>query len=152
MAMRNSGREVAPFQILPRWGLYLTTGLSALGVAIIVAAVAGTRGPDWLWLVALPPAVLGLAALPGIADRNTPLLVADDHGVRLRDHADWVGLLWSEIDQLVVEPPTMLRDAAVKIVRNGDDHVFLTPVGFTTDVSVAEAETQLARRRAANAY
>lgn len=144
--------EPEAFQITRRWRLYLKAAIAALFVGLVVAAVASVRGPQWLWGVAGALLVLGLVALPGIVDRQTPMMVVDDHGVRLRNHAEWVGLLWSEIAQVIVEPGSMLRDAVVKVVTADGRHVYTTPVGFTTDVSVADAETQLARRRATNAY
>ena len=141
-----------PFQIYRRWGLYLVTGIAAIGIAAAVAAAAALRGPDWLWVIAAPLLIIGLVALPGVADRKTPLLVADGHGVRLRDGADWVGLLWSEIAQIVVEPRAGVHDPRVKVVTSDGRQVYSTPVGFTTDVSIADAEVELARRRAAAAY
>ena len=144
--------EPVPFQILRRRSLYLATTVVALLVAAVVAAVAVLQGPSWLWILAVTLAVLGLISLPGIADRETPLLVADSHGVRLRDGGDWVGLLWREIAQIVVEPRTGFSDPHIKVVTDDGRNLYFTPVGITTDVSLAEAEVQLARRRATNAY
>lgn len=140
------------FQILRRWWIYLAAGVAALMVAAIVAAVAGLRGPGWLWVPAGLLLILGLVALPGIADRQTPLLVADSHGIRLRDGNTWIGLLWREIAQIVVEPRTGFHDPRIKVVTANGRNVYFAPVGFTTDASLAEAEVQLARRRATNAY
>ena len=148
----SAAPEPEPFQILRRSSLYLATAVAALVVAATVAAVATVRGPSWLWAPAMTLAVLGLIALPGIADRGTPLLVADSHGVRLRDGGDWVGLLWREIAQVVVEPRTGFQDPHIKVVTDDGRHLYFTPVGITTDVSLADAEVQLARRRATNAY
>jgi len=144
--------EPDPFQILRRSSLYLATTAGALLVAGIVAAGAVLRGPTWLWVPVVALVVLGVIALPGAADRETPLLVADSHGVRLRDGGDWVGLLWREIAQIVVEPRTGFQDPHIKVVTDDGRHLYFTPVGITTDVSLADAEVQLARRRATNAY
>lgn len=144
--------EPEPFQILRRSSLYLATTVAALVVAGPVGAVAMLRGPSWLWFPVVILVVLGLIALPGAADRETPLLVADGHGVRLRDGGDWVGLLWREIAQIVVEPRTGFQDPHIKVVTDDGRHLYFTPVGITTDVSLADAEVQLARRRATNAY
>jgi hypothetical protein len=141
-----------PFQILRRWSLYAATAGISLVIAVAVAAVASLNGPVWLWGLAALLLVVGLIALPGVADRDTPLMVADSHGVRLRDHGEWVGLLWSEIAQIVVEPRAGAQDPRVKVVTADGRRVYSTPVGFTTDVPVVDAEVQLARRRATNAY
>jgi hypothetical protein len=141
-----------PFQIMRRWTLYAGTGVVSVLLAVAVAAVASTQGPAWLWVLAAALLVVGAVALPGVADRETPLFVADSHGVRLRDHGNWVGLLWSEIAQIVVEPRTGTQDPRVKVVTTDGRRVYSTPVGFATDVPVADAEVQLARRRATNAY
>lgn len=141
-----------PFEILRRWWIYLLTGVVALFTAGLVAAVAALNGPAWLWALAVLLLAFGLVALPGVADRETPLFVADSHGVRLRDGGDWVGLLWREIAHIVVEPRAGLHDPRIKVVTADGRHLYVTPVGFTTDVSMADAEVQLARRRATHAY
>lgn len=140
------------FQIFRRSSLYVATGVAALVMSLAVGAVAAMRGPVWLWAPAVLLFGLGLIALPGVMDRQTPLLVADDHGVRLRDGTDWVGLLWREIAQIVVEQRSGFHDPRIKVVTTDGRQVYWAPVGFTTDASVADAEVQLARRRATNAY
>ena len=95
--------------------------------------------------------VLALIALPGIIDGRTPVFVADRYGVRLHQGDNWVGLLWREISEIVVNPGTGGRDACIRIVAKDAHRTYVCPVGLATTVSVAEAEVELARRRAAAA-
>ena len=115
--------------------------------------LAFVRDDWWLVLPAALFAVLGLITLPGVGDARTPLFVADDHGVRMRHETGWIGLLWSELGEIRVEPRVGLRhDARVKVISQDGLRIYDAPVGFATNVSPAEAEVQLARRRAAAAY
>lgn len=148
----GSAPVLEPFQVFRRTGLYLGTALLALGAATVLGLLAATRGPVWLWAPAGVLALLGLIALPGVLDAQTPIFVADEHGVRLHERDNWVGLLWSEMGVLIVEPRSGRHDARIRIITKDGRGVHETPVGFTTRVSVAEAEVQLARRRAAASY
>jgi hypothetical protein len=96
--------------------------------------------------------LLALVALPGILDARTPVFVADRYGVRLHQKDNWVGLLWREIGMIVVNPGGGGRDAHIRIIGKDARQTYTCPVGLTTSVSVAEAEVELARRRAAAAY
>ena len=139
------------FQIYRRAGLYLGTTIFAViagGASVIAAAM---QGVDWLWAPAGVLFVLGLIALPGIIDAQTPVLVADRYGVRLHQGDNWVGLLWREISEVVVVPGGV-RDARIRIVAKDAGQTYTCPVGLTTTASVAEAEVELAWRRAAAAY
>ena len=70
----------------------------------------------------------------------------------LRDGQGWVGLLWSEMAEIRVERREGRHDPRVKVVSPDGRQIYTAPVGFTTTVSAAEAEVQLARRRGAAAY
>jgi hypothetical protein len=147
------GLNAAPFVILRRTGLYIVLTVATFLIAAAFGALAFVR-EDW-WLV-IPAAVfvaLGLITLPGVGDARTPLFVADDHGVRMRHQHGWIGLLWSELGEIRVEPRVGLRhDARVKVISHDGLRIYDAPVGFATNVSPAEAEVQLARRRATAAY
>ena len=147
------GLNVAPFVILRRTGLYIVLTVAALLIAAAFGALAYFYDD---WMLAIPAAffvVLGLITLPGVGDARTPLFVADDHGVRMRHQHGWIGLLWSELGEIRVEPRVGLRhDARVKVISHDGLRIYDAPVGFATNVSPAEAEVQLARRRSAAAY
>ena len=145
--------DTMPFVILKRTSLYVGLTVAALLIAAGFCLVAVFRENVWLVIPAVVLAALGLITLPGIGDARTPLFVADDHGVRMRNGDGWIGLLWSELGEIRVEPREGLRhDARVKVISLDGLRIYDAPVGFATNVTAAEAEVQLARRRSAAAY
>nr|WP_278255518.1 hypothetical protein [Nocardioides convexus] len=74
-------------------------GFAALMTAAFAArAFTGGTVLDWLTFGIL--AVVTVAHLASLADGRAPLLVADEHGVRLRQGATWRGIAWDDIDCL----------------------------------------------------
>jgi hypothetical protein len=54
---------------------------------------------------------VGAAYLGSFVDARTPLLVADDHGVRIRLGRSWRGVPWSDVDEVEHQPRRgLLRD------------------------------------------
>ncbi len=141
------------FEIRRRTGLYLLLVLLCLALAAGFGWVAYDRQQA---LLAVPAVVLVLIAgthARGLRDARTPLFVADDHGVRLRSDHGWVGLLWSELGEIKVEPREGVRhDPRIKVVSTDGLRFYTSPLGIATNVSPGEAEIQLARRREAAAY
>ncbi|MGH3369447.1 MAG: hypothetical protein ACRDPR_05555, partial [Nocardioidaceae bacterium] len=92
------------------------------GVAALIGAAASAVAIAYLWRAAQTMAVLDwtvfalMAAVAGVylvslVDARTPLLVADDLGVRIRLGNEWRGLPWDAIGQVVVHPRRgLLRD------------------------------------------
>ena len=92
------------------------------GVAALVGGAASAVAIAYLWRASETAAVLDwaifgvmgiLAAvyLASLVDSRTPLLVADDLGVRIRLGDEWRGLPWEAIGQVVVHPRKgLLRD------------------------------------------
>jgi hypothetical protein len=145
--------DAQPFVIFKRTSLYVGLTVAALLIAAGFCLMAFLRDSWWLVIPAVVLAALGFITLPGVGDARTPLFVADDHGVRMRHSDGWIGLLWSELGEIRVEPRVGLRhDARVKVISLDGLRIYDAPVGFATNVTAAEAEVQLARRRAAAAY
>lgn len=141
------------FEIHRRTGLYLTLAVVSLVLAAGFVWLAYDRVDLLLAIPATALAVLGLNLLRGLGDARTPLFVADDHGVRMVADEGWVGLLWSEMGEIKVEPRAGLRgDPRIKVVSRDGLKFYTSPLGIATNVSPAEAEVQLARRRSAAAY
>ena len=69
---------------------------------------------DWAWCVAM--AVVALLQLLVIRDGRAPLMVADDHGVRVRHGRTWSGLRWQDIANVeVTSPRSWLRDGQIVV-------------------------------------
>lgn len=146
---RDNTPKPLPFQVFRRTGLYLTFAVLAGVSALALAAAAVLRDAPLLWVPAVVVLALGLIAIPGLGDSQTPVFVADQFGVRMHIREIWVGLLWREIGELIVEPSSTGRDGRIRVTTKDARHSYLTPVGFTTSVTVREAEAELARLRAA---
>ena len=108
--------NAAPFVILRRTGLYVGLTVATFLIAAGFGTLAFLRDD---WMLVIPAAffvALGLITLPGVGDARTPLFVADDHGVRMRHQHGWIGLLWSELGEIRVEPS---RGPAARRPRQG---------------------------------
>jgi len=141
------------FEIRRRTGLYLFLALLCLVLAAGFGWLANDRSQPLLALPALGLVIVAANHLRGLRDAKTPLFVADDHGVRLRATEGWVGLLWSELGEIKVEPREGVRhDPRIKVVSTDGRRFYTSPLGIATTVSPGEAEVQLARRREAAAY
>ncbi len=77
-------------------------GASAIAIAYLWRATQSAAALDW----ALCLVMAGIAAvyLANLVDARTPLLVADDLGVRIRLGNQWRGLPWDAVDRVVVQP------------------------------------------------
>ena len=141
------------FEIRRRTGLYLVLVLLCLALAGGFGWLALDRREPLHGVLAAVLLVLGLNLARGLRDARTPLFVADDHGVRLRGERGWVGLLWSELGEIKVEPREGVRhDPRIKVVSTDGRRFYTSPLGLATSSSPGEAEVQLARRREAAAY
>lgn len=90
-----------------------------LAAAYFVRAASGGAALDWVLFGGL--ALLSLAYLRAVLDARTPLLVADDHGVRLRLGGAWRGLLWAELEEVEHQPrKRLLRDGRLVLFPHED--------------------------------
>jgi cytoskeleton protein RodZ len=139
------------------------------GVSALIGAAASAVAIAYLWRASQSLAVLdwtlfGLMALvaagylASLVDARTPLLVADDLGIRIRAGHEWRGLPWEAIGHVVVHPRRgLLRDGRLVVLPHslaralegldakGRRHVMLNqkmygaplavPLGLTTRVS-----------------
>ena len=139
------------------------------GLAALIGAAASAVAIAYLWRASQTMTVLdwglcavmsGIAAvyLATLVDSRTPLLVADDLGVRIRLGHEWRGLPWEGVDRVVVRPrrglfhdgriefaPHSLARALDGLDAKGRRHASLNqkmygaalavPVGITTRVS-----------------
>lgn len=128
-------------------------GLAALlTVAFAVRAFSGGSTLDWVSFGVL--ALVAVAHVAALVDGRAPLLVADHHGVRVRQGATWRGIAWPEIDCLEHLPRRgLVRDGHV-LVDGYDDQQLVVPLTLATRVvgvetgSLSDALADLADGRA----
>lgn len=128
-------------------------GFSALlTVAFAVRAFTGGTTLDWVSFGVL--AAVTLAHVAALVDARAPLLVADEHGVRLRQGATWRGIAWPEIDCLEHLPRRgLVRDGHI-LVDGYDDQQLVVPLTLATRVvgvhtgSLSDVLAELADGRA----
>lgn len=141
------------FEVRRRTSLYIVLAVACLAIAGGFGWLAADRTDYVLIAPAVVLAACAVLLLRGVGDPRTPLFVADDHGIRLRSDTGWVGLLWSELGELKVEPREgILHDPRIKVVSSDGRRFYTSPLGLATNVSPGEAEVQLASRRTAAAY
>ena len=80
----------------------LGAGASLVAIAYLARAVSGGSPLDWVLFVLL--GAIGVVNLGALVDARTPLLVADDLGVRLRLGRTWVGLPWGGLHEIEHRP------------------------------------------------
>ena len=76
----------------------LGAGASLVAVAYLARAASGGGAIDWA--LALVLGLIGVVNLAALLDARTPLLVADELGVRLRLGRTWVGLPWGGLHEV----------------------------------------------------
>src|SRR3954454_3187589 len=80
----------------------LGAGASLVAVAYLARAASGGGVLDWVLFAVL--GLIGVANLAALLDARTPLLVADELGVRLRLSRTWVGLPWAGLARVEHRP------------------------------------------------
>lgn len=92
-------------------GLAALIGAAASAVAIAYLWRASQTASPLDWALCAVMSVVAVVYLAALVDARTPLLVADDLGVRLRLGDEWRGLPWEAIGRVVVHPRTgLVRD------------------------------------------
>ena len=90
---------------------------------------------DWLWCLVV--ASIGLLQLLVVRDGRAPLMVADEHGVRVRRGETWSGLRWQDIEHVEVQSPSSwLRDGQIVVhpARPGVDALDATEPAEVADL------------------
>lgn len=108
-----------------------------LTLAFAARALTGGTALDWLALAIL--AAVTVAHGAALADSRAPLLVADDHGVRLRQGARWQGISWPEIDCLEHLPRRGLLHDGHLLVDGYDGQQLVVPLTLATRLAGASA-------------
>ena len=98
-------------------------GVLAGAVATAYLARAVDTGSALDWAVCALMALVAVAHLAALLDARTPLLVADDLGVRLRLGRSWAGLTWGSLRRVQVTGRAGLRDGRVVLVPRNAERV-----------------------------
>jgi hypothetical protein len=97
--------EIPPsVEVRRRAGLAVALGVGASLVAIAYLARAVSHGGVLDWVLFGVLGTIGVVNLAALLDARTPLLVADDLGVRLRLGRSWVGLPWGGLHEVEHRP------------------------------------------------
>ncbi len=119
----------------------LSGGIGAVAAVVALAyltrAVGG--GSFFDWVLALVMGAVAGAYLQAFADSRTPLLVADDHGIRIRKGRRWHGFLWEAVEEVVHLPRHgFLRDGRLTVVIRDAEAEMSVPLSLSTWVSGAD--------------
>ncbi|MDP2775952.1 MAG: helix-turn-helix transcriptional regulator [Nocardioides sp.] len=130
-------------------------GVAGSGVAIAYLVRATSSGSVLDWALCAVMALVGGVQLFALLDARSPLLVADELGLRVRRGRTWHGLPWSDVERVEhLAPRSLLRDGrldvfgtdgtewsvrlglATSVLGGGDDlaSALLERSGFTADV------------------
>lgn len=103
-------------------------GSVAAVMAIAYLQRAAGTGGALDWFICLLMLVIGASQLLSLLDSRTPLLIADDQGIRVRLGQEWLGLPWATLEEVRLEQ----RDARIRdgrlIVRPRDLEAALEPL------------------------
>ncbi|GAA4381627.1 helix-turn-helix domain-containing protein [Nocardioides caricicola] len=122
---------------------------SIVSIAYLARAI-GDGG--WLeWALVLVTGAIAAAHLQSLVDARVPLLVVDEHGVRLRTGRTWHGLPWRDIECVEHEPRHgLLRDGRVTLVPVDEDaDVRAVRLSLATRVLGADGDLTAALERLA---
>jgi len=117
-----------PIEIRRNQRLSAVLGVVAAAMAIAYLQRAAGSGNPLDWLLCVLMLVIGASQLLSLLDSRTPLLIADDQGVRVRLGQEWLGLPWAMLEEVRLEQ----RDAPVRdgrlVVRPRDLEGALEPL------------------------
>lgn len=119
---RQTGPE--PFEVRGRPGIHVVVSVVAgvMALAYLWRAIDG--GSPILWLMVALLVGIAVMHLLGRREAALPRLVADDHGVRVRQRARWIGLLWTDLERVEVAAlHGPLGPTSVRLVTEEDDPI-----------------------------
>ncbi len=119
----DTGDEPATLDVRRRASLAAFVGVVAGGVAIAYLARAVDTSAVGDWAVCALMGLVSVAYLAALLDARTPLLVADEQGVRLRMGRSWVGLTWGSLRRVEVIGRRGLQDGRLVLVPRNSSRV-----------------------------
>jgi cytoskeleton protein RodZ len=121
-------------EVRRRVPLAAALGLAGSGVAIAYLVRATSTGSPVDWALCAVMAVVGGMQLLALLDARSPLLVADEHGLRVRRGRTWHGLPWSDVERIEhLSPRGPFRDGRLDVL-GADDTQWSVRLGLATAV------------------
>jgi hypothetical protein len=121
-------------EVRRRVPLAAALGLAGSGVAIAYLVRATSTGSPVDWALCAVMAVVGGMQLLALLDARSPLLVADEHGLRVRRGRTWHGLPWSDVERIEhLSPRGPFRDGRLDVL-GADDTQWSVRLGLATTV------------------
>ncbi|MGH3510626.1 MAG: helix-turn-helix domain-containing protein [Nocardioidaceae bacterium] len=102
---------------------------AAMAIAFLSRAVGGGGALDWAFLVVL--ALVARFYLGHLVDARSPLLAADERGVRVRTGTRWRAVPWAELDEVQVRPRRHLWSDGALVVVPHEGEPLVVPLGLT---------------------
>ncbi len=115
--------EPVVVEVRRRAGLAGLLGVLAAGVATLYLSRAVGDGGVLSWALFAAFGLVAVAYLAVLVDSRTPLLVADDHGLRLRLGRSWTGLTWGSLRRVEVTAREGLRDGRLVVTPRDEDRL-----------------------------
>jgi transcriptional regulator with XRE-family HTH domain len=138
--VRPTDESVAPEPVEIRRNGALSGGIGV--VAAVVALAYLTRafgaGSALDWVVALGMGAVAAAYLQAFADSRTPLLVADEQGIRVRKGRRWHGFRWEAVEEVAHQPRRgLFHDGRLVVLAHDADTEMSVPLSLSTWVAGA---------------
>ena len=151
--VRPTDERVAPEPVEIRRNGALSGGIGVVAAVVALAyltrALGGGSALDWV--VALGMAAVAAAYLQAFVDARTPLLVADDQGIRIRKGRRWHGFLWEAVEEVAHQPQRgVLRDGRLVVRAHGASSEMSVPLSLSTWVAGADDGLTAALERLAD--
>jgi cytoskeleton protein RodZ len=107
-----------PMGVSVRHNSKLAAGVALAAAVLVVVwfsrALQTGSWVDWAWCAVVT--AVGVLQLLVVRDSRAPLMVADEHGVRVRRGVTWSGLRWQDIEDVeVTSPRSWLRDGRIVV-------------------------------------
>lgn len=130
----EAAEESPTVEVRRRVPLAAALGLAGSGVAIAYLVRATSTGSVLDWVLCAVMAAVGGVQLLALLDARSPLLVADEHGLRVRRGRTWHGLPWSGVDRIEhLASRGPLRDGRLDVF-GADGTEWSTRLGLATSV------------------
>ncbi len=130
----DGAQDRAEVEVRRRGEVTGAVGVAGCLVALAWLARAMASGAPLDWALCLAMGAVGVLNLLALVDARTPVLVADDQGVRVRRGTTWHGLTWDQVARVEHRPRRGLaRDGSLTFTTE-DDGPLVVPLSLSTRV------------------